>query len=201
MRILVCGLLLMGSAVALHAHVPGALREVKPTSTGLNTKTPDFVLLNQDGNRFDSTTLRGKVIVLNFIFTTCTDVCPLFTANLAQLQRTLKDSHRGDIFFISVTTDPEVDSPKVLKAYAQRYGADFQNWAFLTGTEAQLKEVWKGFGIRVIRKGRGLIQHTSLTTIIDSEGIRRFNYFGEKWQVKDVLRDASALLEEKPRAK
>jgi len=53
----------------------------------------------------------------------------------------------------------------------------------------------------VIRKGRGLIQHTSLTTIIDSEGIRRFNYFGEKWQVKDVLRDASALLEEKPRAK
>jgi protein SCO1/2 len=186
----------------VHAHVPGASRQVAPASAGLNTKAPGFVLLNQDDKRFDSTTLRGKVIVLNFIFTTCTDVCPLFTANLAQLQRIFKDSRRGDdIFFISITTDPEVDSPKVLKAYAQRYGANFQNWAFLTGTEPQLEEVWKGFGIRVIRKGRGLIQHTSLTTIIDRAGIRRFNHFGEKWQVKDVLRDASALFEEKPTQK
>jgi protein SCO1/2 len=135
--------------------------------------------------------------VLNFIFTTCTDVCPLFTANFAQLQRTLNDGHRADVFFISITTDPEVDSPKVLKSYAQRYGADFKNWAFLTGTEAQLKPVWKGFGIRVIKRGRGLVQHTSLTTVIDRQGMRRFNYFGEKWQLKDLLRDVSSLLEEK----
>ena len=74
-----------------NAHVPGAPREVPPTSATPNTKAPDFVLLNQEGNRFDSTTLRGKVVVLNFIFTTCTDVCPLFTANLAELQRTLKN--------------------------------------------------------------------------------------------------------------
>ena len=87
-----------------------------------------------------------------------------------------------------------MDSPKVLKAYARRYGADFQNWAFLTGTETQLKEVWKSFGIKVIRKGRGLVQHTSLTTVIDQRGIRRFNYFGEKWQTDDVLNDMSTLL-------
>ena len=66
----------------LNAHVPGAPREVPPASATPNTKAPVFVLLNQEGNRFDSTTLRGKVIVLNFIFTTCTDVCPLFTAIL-----------------------------------------------------------------------------------------------------------------------
>jgi protein SCO1/2 len=188
----------MGFPFEVHAHVPGVSRDTASTSTGLNRKAPDFVLSNQDGKRFDSTTLRGKVVVLNFIFTTCTDVCPLFTANLAQLQRTLKDRH-GDVFFISITTDPEIDSPKILKAYALRYGADFQNWAFLTGAEAELKPVWEGFGIRVIRKGRGLIQHTSLTTVIDRRGIRRFNHFGEKWQVKDVLRDVSELLEEKPK--
>jgi protein SCO1/2 len=181
----------------LSAHLPGASREVTPSFTGLNTKAPDFVLLNQEGNRFDSTTLRGKVVVLNFIFTTCTDVCPLFTANLAQLQRTLKNA-TGEVFFVSITTDPEVDSPKVLKSYAQRYGADFQNWAFLTGSEAQLQQVWKGFDVRVIKKGRGLVQHTSLTTVIDRQGTRRFNFFGEKWQLKDLLRDTSALLEEKP---
>jgi protein SCO1 len=184
--------------VELHAHVPGAPRQVPPTSATLNPKAPAFVLLNQEGNRFDSTTWHGKVVVLNFIFTTCTDVCPLFTANLAQLQRTLK-KEQGNVFFVSITTDPEVDSPKVLKSYAQRYGADFQNWAFLTGSESELKPVWKAFDVRVIKKGRGLVQHTSLTTVIDRQGIRRFNFFGEKWPLKDLLRDTSALLEEKPK--
>lgn len=199
MRTLLAVLFLVLFPLDLHAHLPGAPREVPPTSATPNTKAPAFVLLNQEGNRFDSTTLHGKVIVLNFIFTTCTDVCPLFTANFAQLQRTLKNEHAGNLFLVSITTDPEVDSPKVLKSYAQRYGADFQNWAFLTGSESQLKQVWKGFDVRVLKKGRGLVQHTSLTTVIDRQGIRRFNFFGEKWQFKDLVRDTSALLEEKPK--
>jgi protein SCO1/2 len=192
-------LFLVLSPLGLHAHVPGASREFAPTSTGLNTKAANFVLLDQDGKSFDSTNLRGKVVVVNFIFTTCTDVCPMFTANLAQLQRALKKGPAaGDLFFVSITTDPEVDSPKVLKSYAQRYSADFQNWAFLSGTDAQMKAVWKGFGVRVVRKGRGLVQHTSLTTVIDREGIRRFNYFGEKWQLKDLQNDIAGILAKKP---
>ena len=180
--------------VNLCAHAPGA-----PQSTQVmappKSKIPEFTLLNQEGERFASAALRGKIVVLDFIYTTCTDICPLFTANLAQLQRTLKNGNKRGVFFVTITTDPEVDSPKVLKAYARRYGADFQNWAFLTGTETQLKEVWKSFGIKVTRKGRGLVQHTSLTTVIDQRGIRRFNYFGEKWQTDDVLNDMSTLLD------
>ncbi len=91
-----------------------------------------------------------------------------------------------------------MDSPKVLRSYAQRYGADFATWVFLTGTEAELKKVWDGFGIRVVRKGRGLVQHTSLATVIDPQGIRRFNFLGEKWQLKDLERDIMALLDKKP---
>ena len=180
----------------LVAHVPNAPMR-QPGPAALNVKAPDFVLVNQDGARFDSAKLRGKIVAIDFIYTTCTDVCPLFTANFADLQRALNKEHAGNVFFISITTDPEVDSPKVLKAYAQRYGAEFNNWAFLTGTEEQLKAVWKGLDIRVIRKGRGLVQHTSLTTILDRQGIRRFNHFGEKWQTKDVLADVSTLLEKK----
>jgi protein SCO1/2 len=189
-------LLALLSPVDLYAHVDDVSQTVQVAAPP-NSKAPDFTLLNQEGERFVSTTLRGKIVVLDFIYTTCTDVCPLFTANFAQLQRTLKNENKGDVFFISITTDPEVDSPKVLKAYARRYGADFQSWAFLTGTEAQLKEVWKGFGIRVIKKGRGLIQHTGLTTVIDPRGMRRFNYFGDKWQTNDVLNDMSTLLDKK----
>ena len=189
------GVILLPRDIA--AHDPTAAKASLNTAA-LNVKAPDFVLTDQNGARFDSTKLRGKVVAIDFIYTTCTDVCPLFTANFAQLQRTLNKEHAGDVFFISITTDPEVDSPKVLKAYAQRYGADFNNWAFLTGTEEQLKAVWKGLDIRVIRKGRGLVQHTSLTTILDRQGLRRFNHFGEKWQTKDVLADISTLLEKKP---
>lgn len=191
-------LLLILLPQSLDAHVAGAPKGTQPPAAVLNTKAPDFVLLNQDGERFDASKLRGKIVAIDFIYTTCTDVCPLFTANFAQLQKTLKKEHAGEVFLISITTDPEVDSPKVLKAYAQRYGADFHNWAFLTGTEEQLKAVWKAFDIRVIKKGRGLVQHTSLTTLLDRQGIRRFNHFGEKWQTKDVLNDLSALLEKKP---
>jgi protein SCO1 len=190
-------LLLMLPPRAVHAHVSEPPKAPAKTTAAKNVPAPDFVLLNQDNQSFDSAKLRGKVIVLNFIFTTCTDVCPIFTANLAQLQRKLNDRYGADLFFVSVTTDPEVDSPQVLRAYAQRYGADFKNWAFLTGSEAQLKPVWKRFGVRVINKARGLVQHTSLTTAIDRQGVRRFNYFGEKWPLKDLERDLLTLLDKK----
>ncbi len=190
-------LVLVLSPPNLNAHVPGTPQSA-PTVATLNTKAPDFALWDQDGKRFVSKSLGGKVVALNFIFTTCTDVCPLFTANFAQLQKTLKSRRLADFFFVSITTDPEVDSPKVLRSYAQRYGADFATWVFLTGTEAELKKVWDGFGIRVVRKGRGLVQHTSLATVIDPQGIRRFNFLGEKWQLKDLERDIMALLDKKP---
>ena len=177
--------------------MPEPAKNATKNAATVDVKAPDFVLTNQDNQRFDSTRLRGKVIVVNFIFTTCTDVCPLFTANLVQLQRNLSRRYGGELFFVSVTTDPEVDSANVLKAYAQRHGADFKNWAFLTGSAAQLKEVWNGFAVRVIPKGRGLVQHTSLTTVIDRQGIRRINYLGEKWQLQDLERDLLTLLDKK----
>jgi len=168
-----------------------------PTGAAANVKAPEFALIDQDGKQFLMTNLRGKIVVLDFIYTTCTDVCPPFTANFAALQRRLNPEHKSAVFLVSITTDPEIDSPKVFRSYAQRYGADFSNWAFLTGTEAQLKEVWKGFGIRVIRRGRGLVQHDSVTTLIDRQGIRRFNHFGEKVRLEEVERDLLFLLAEK----
>jgi len=72
------------------------------------------------------------------------------------------------VFLLSVTTDPEVDRPKVLKSYAERYQAEFSNWSFLTGDVRALTAVWKNFGVKVERKARGLVNHTSLTAVIQS---------------------------------
>jgi protein SCO1 len=189
--------LVVFSSIALETPALETRKNEPKRPSAANVRAPNFILIDQDNQRFDSAKLRGKVVALNFIFTTCSDVCPIFTANLAQVQQTLNGRYGERVFFVSVTTDPEVDSPKVLKAYAQRYNADLKNWAFLTGSETELNRVWKSFGIRVIRKARGLIQHDSLTTVIDQQGARRFNHYGEKWRVKELEKDMLSLLEKK----
>lgn len=175
------------------AHVPG--QELEPARrVAVNVEAPRFTLTDQDGNSFDSATrLRGKVVAVNFIYTTCSDVCPLFTVEFARLQQALKKEPGNNFFLLSITTDPEIDTPKILKAYARRFHADFDNWAFLTGSQTEVEKVWQAFGVRVIRKDRGLVQHTNLTTLIDARGARRINYFGVKWQAGDLLKDLRVL--------
>src|ERR1044071_71594 len=99
-------LLLLATAGSHDAAPP----KIQSSAALLDVKAPDFVLTDQDGKRFDSATLRGKVVVIDFIYTTCTDVCPLFTANFAQMQRTINADHSDSVFFVSITTDPEIDS-------------------------------------------------------------------------------------------
>jgi len=86
-------------------------------------------------------------MVVAFAYTTCVDVCPLITAALRQIQIALTPEERTEVQLLTITTDPEIDSPKVLRAYAKRYGAEFENWAFLTGDPAVLAQVWKNFGV------------------------------------------------------
>jgi protein SCO1 len=183
---------LLASTIA--AHEPSKTKTEASRRVTSNVKMPSFTLIDQEGNPFTAEDkLRGKIVAINFIYTTCSDVCPLFTVEFARLQQALRTQTQLNSFLVSITTDPEIDSPKVLKAYARRFGADFQNWAFLTGDEARMRDVWKGFGVQVIRRGRGLVQHTNLTTVIDTNGTRRINFLGAQWQFSDFLKDMRAL--------
>ena len=181
------------------AHEPSSAKTEPSRRIAVNLKAPRFTLVDQDSKAFVShDRLPGKIVAINFVYTTCSDVCPLFTAEFAGLQRALRSESQQNFFLLSITTDPEIDTPKVLKAYAQRFGADFQNWAFLTGNESQVKEVWKTFGVQVIRKGRGLVQHTNLTTLMDAQGSRRINFLGPEWRSTDLLKDMRALSRTEP---
>jgi len=153
-----------------------------------------FSLTNQEGRAFRFEKLKGKLVLASFIYTSCPDVCPLITANMKAVQEKLKSTERRSVHFISITTDPEIDSPEVLKAYAKRYGVDFSNWSFLTGTLEELKPIWKNFGVKVERRERGLINHTSLTALIDAEGVMRFAHYGSSPDPKKMLEDARSLL-------
>ena len=94
----------------------------------------DVELLDQDGRkvRFYSDVLKGKTVVVNAFFTTCTSVCPPMNHNMAKIQEALGDRVGRDVFFVSVSVDPETDTPTRLKEYARRYKAG-AGWTFLTG--------------------------------------------------------------------
>jgi protein SCO1/2 len=153
---------------------------------------PNFTLTDQDHKPFHVYSLRGKVVLVTFIYTTCPDVCPLLTAKFAGIQQKLKSQGLNDHFLLSVTTDPEADTPKVLRSYGQRFGADFHSWAFLTGDKRELSEAWRFFGVRVKQRDKRLTDHTGLTTLIDRQGIRRIDYYGS-WMDNEVVKDITEM--------
>ena len=154
----------------------------------------EFTLVDQNSKEFQFSRLTGRVVVVAFTYTTCPDVCPLITAALRQVQVGLTPDERKKVFLLSITTDPEIDSPKVLLGYGKRYGADSSNWSFLTGDQAALQKVWKNFGVAVKRQARGLVDHTPLTAVVDRHGKMRVAYVGPAPDAKLVLRDVRGLL-------
>ncbi len=159
----------------------------------MNVLIGSFVLTDQNGKRVAFRKLRGKPVVINFMYTSCPDVCPLLTASLKIVREHMKPAEARDIRFLSITTDPEVDTPKVLKAYSRRHKADAVRWSWLTGEARELAPVWQEFGVSVRRLARGLIEHTTLTVVADGDGHMRFAYFGSAPDPDVLLKDLRAL--------
>src|SRR3982751_1915422 len=117
---------------------------------------PNVPLITHAGNvvRFYDDLLKGKSVVVNVIYTRCKDRCPLETAKLAQVQRLLGNRVGKDIFFYSITLDPERDTPEVLKAYAQKFHAG-PGWTFLTGKMEDIRLVAKRMGLASLKDAAG----------------------------------------------
>jgi protein SCO1 len=157
---------------------------------------PEFTLTTQQGKSFSLRDLRGKVVALTFIFTSCTDTCPMLTAKLVAIQRKLATDTKSKVFFAAVTVDPEHDTPAVLQRYAQAHSADLAYWAFLTGSRAEIDEVTRGYGIYQKQKAKGDVDHTFLTSLVDKEGTLRVQYLGVRFDPKEFSDDLRALTRE-----
>jgi protein SCO1/2 len=109
---------------------------------------PNIVLQTQDGRpvRFYDDLVKGKTVLVNFIYTSCEKSCSPTTANLAQLHGMLGDRVGRDLLMLSISLDPAVDRPKALKEYAARFG-QFQGWFFLTGNEAEIEDLRRKLGL------------------------------------------------------
>ena len=149
---------------------------------------PSFALYNQDGLLVRPANLKGRFLVINFIFTRCPDpsMCPAATLSMMDLQRAATQVGRKDLHLISVSFDPEYDSPGILKQYASARGIDNQNFDFLTGPPKVITDVMKQFGILRVREN-GTWMHTMATVLVDPQGRILYRKEGKVWQAEDFL--------------
>ena len=153
---------------------------------------PDFVLIDQNSKPFGTEQLRGSVWIADFIFTSCPDMCPMLTSAMATIEREIAEEPAlKDVRFVSISVDPDNDTPAVLAEYAGKYAAAGARWAFLTGTRP---EIWKlsteGFHLPVERADRaqgGPIFHSSRFVLTDRRGRIRGYYDGLDPDARDAL--------------
>ena len=130
---------------------------------------PNIALTNQDGKtfKFYNDLIKDKVVAINFIYTQCGDSCPLETANLKRVYNLIRDRMGKDIFFYSISIDSKHDSPKTLKAYAERFNTG-PGWYFLTGSKADTILLRKKLGLYASEGEKKLSDH-STSFIIGNE--------------------------------
>ena len=144
---------------------------------------PEFTLVDAGGRVFRLADFRGKVVVLHFIYASCPDVCPLHTERIAEIQKMVNQTPMKDrVQFISISTDPEHDTPEILHDYGPAHGLDALNWVFLTTLPDQPKDVTRklveAYGHKFARTGDGQLMHGVVTHVIDKEGRQRGNFHG-----------------------
>ena len=186
-----------GSPLGPTAVVPG---EPKP-----GDEIPDFGLVNQDGKRIRLSQYRGKALALTFIFTRCPqpDQCTLMSSNFATVDRELAKT--PDVYnlshLLSVSFDPEYDTPKVMRSYGSghtgRYSEEsFQHWEFATGTKDEVKGIAQFFGLRYYhdnQTGKEEVIHSLRTAVIGPDGKLFKLYRGNEWKPEEIVADLRTL--------
>ena len=155
---------------------------------------PEIRLTDQDGRPFTLSALRGSAVLLDFVFTRCTGPCPILTAAHVRLQQRLGETLGGKVHFVSVTVDPEHDTPEHLRRYARGQGADLARWSFLTGTPEEVDRVLRAYHVGRLRDRDGGLNHTVVTYLIDARGRIRRPYLGLEIGPDRLLADLSEAL-------
>jgi len=186
-------LALLTTAAPVQAHEVADQEEQRLPTIGV---APDFALTSQDGAEVTLESLRGKVVAVAFIYTWCPDVCPMLTDKMARVQDALGPDFGSKIAFVSITVDPERDTPEVLKEYADALGANLAGWSFLTGEPAAVREVAHSYGVAMVPAADGQVDHTLLTTLIDRDGTMRVQYLGYRFDPEEFQHDLLDLVNE-----
>jgi protein SCO1/2 len=152
---------------------------------------PDFELIDQAGEPVSLESLGDRVLLIDFIYTSCPGPCPVQTANQVALQREIPEALRSKVHFVSISLDPGTDDPEALRRYARERGADLTSWSFLTGPREAVAEVVQGFGVGSLRQEDGTIDHTLITFLV-RDGVVLEHYSGLEGRDGKLLADVIA---------
>jgi protein SCO1/2 len=172
-----------------------------PDPPPVEGQLPAFALVDSEGQKISDTDLRGQVWVAAFIFTSCPSTCPLVTAAMGKLQ-TRFAADNIPVKLVSITVDPENDTPAVLAAYAKEHGADPQRWRYITGDHAAVEALVTGgfrsaLGDREVNAAGMIdIAHTTKLVLVDGQGGLRGYYASDDLGVDEIFHRAQHVLRE-----
>jgi len=154
----------------------------------IGEESPRFTLYNQDGEVVSADRLRGRRIVLNFIYTRCpiATMCPAATQRMHDLQLAAHQQGVANLQLISISLDPAYDTPPVLKEYAAARGIDTRDFSFLTGPEGAVRDLLLQFGV-IVEPGENFLKHTLSTLLIDERGRIVHRVDGTQWRPGEFL--------------
>jgi protein SCO1/2 len=181
-------------AVATRTPTESAMREiVDPQALPELFPVPEFSLTASTTDPVSMESLRGKVWIADFIFTNCAGPCPIMTSHMAELHRAFESDDR--VRMVSISVDPERDTPEVLAEYATKFGADTGRWHFLTGDVETIHELAvKGFKVGSVDNP---ILHSDRFILVDLQGVIRGYYTGsDSSDLLRLTRDVTKLLGE-----
>ncbi len=147
-----------------------------PAANG-NNCLPDVSLIDQHGATVSLASLKGKPVLIDFIYTSCASTCPLLTAKMAAIAHKLGPALAAEVTLVSISLDPEHDTPAELEKYARSHDANGRNWIFLTGPTVKIDQVLALFNLRRTRESNGSITHSLAAFLLGPDGhqIRQYN--------------------------
>ncbi|MFX0091733.1 MAG: SCO family protein [Candidatus Hodarchaeota archaeon] len=184
-------------------------------------EAPDFTLINQDSEEVNLSDFNGKVVLMGFMYTSCPDAefCILMNSNFKTLQDEFGERMGPEIVFLSISLDPERDTPEILKTFGTYYQADFSAWQFLTGDNATVHEVLDDYNVIAFKEmpenstmsmehsnitmggnetmshhNHYIVIHNWVTVIVDQDGMIRREYGKLDWDVETAKADILSLL-------
>ena len=195
-------LLLLGPAFPLAAHsleeLQGQLGDREKYFQPIGKEAPSFALEDAAGRAVALEDLHGKVVVLHFVYTSCPDVCPLHAERVAEIQEMVNQTPMRELVqFVTITTDPEHDTPEVMRGYGPAHGLDPANWMFLTSgpdrPEDTTRKLAERFGHTFSKTEDDYQVHGVVTHVIDREGRWQANFHGLEFEPTSLIFYVNAL--------
>lgn len=188
------------AATTLMAMAWVNLKNTRPAETSdlpVYAQVPEFTFDSQAGTPVSKENLLGNVWVANFIFSRCPNPCPIMSDRMMELQKAIQRKG-GDVRLVTVSVDPEHDTPAVLSEYAAKYQADPAIWSFLTGDPEKIESfVTKGMLQPLATDPSGTPSHSQRFLVVDADGnLRSFHDLGDPELMPKLLMDIGKLLRE-----